>query len=68
MGVADHRRGPRRKRHVGRVEIFISGPRPVMEAFIAFKETEGYVAYWDALQALMQRAGVMRVKKKDDDF
>jgi len=50
---------PRRRRKTEeRVELFISGPRPVMEAFIAFKETEGYVAYWDALQDLMTRAGV----------
>ncbi|TWG96322.1 hypothetical protein L598_002700000520 [Mesorhizobium sp. J18] len=51
--------GPRRKRDkVKRVDLFIGGPEPIINAFLRFCEDRGHSSYWRALRDLMQRAGI----------
>ena len=61
MGVSSYYpRSPRRKSEKAkRVDLFIGGPEPVIDAFIQFREREGHTSYWAALQDLMQSAGVI---------
>lgn len=61
MGVSSyyHPGRPRRKSEkLKRLELFIGGPEPVIDAFIQFREREGHTSYWAALQDLMLSAGV----------
>ena len=61
MGVSSYYpRSPRRKSEKAkRVDLFIGGPEPVIDAFIQFREREGHTSYWAALQDLMRSAGVI---------
>jgi len=61
MGVSSYYpRSPRRKSEKAkRVDLFIGGPEPVIDAFIQFREREGHTSYWAALQDLMQSAGAI---------
>jgi hypothetical protein len=55
---ADQTRRRGRRKKPQSVVLYVRGPKPVVEAFHSFRESQDYATSWAALEALLLKAGI----------